>query len=121
MAFLQCASLLLVVIGMTEAELDLLEMLWKRKVKIKRIAEVMGYPATTISVEVCKDRERFPLRNQKVNEEVMAVKVMDIIEGRTDALAVSKELGLNIETVRRRVRNKRQKMRREKMKRDAEA
>ena len=106
---------------MTDAELDMLEMLWKRKVKIKDIAKAMGYPAPVISVEVCKDRERFPLRNKKVNEEVMAVKVMDIIEGRTDALAVSKELGLNIETVRRRVRNKKEKMRREKRKRDAEA
>lgn len=96
-------------IGMTEAELDRFELLWKRRTPVKRIAKELGYSVNSILSIASRNRDRFPYRHRPVDNKKMDVFVERIIDNRMTVDDAARLLNVNSATVAIRV-NRRRKM-----------
>lgn len=88
---------------MTGEELDRMELLWSRHVRIRDIANELGYSACRISQVARENRDRFPNRRHKVDNDRMEVWVERILAGRATIGDAMRDMGVSRETVRKRL------------------
>lgn len=88
---------------MTDEELDRMELLWRRRVRIRDIANELGYSACRISQVASENRYRFPNRRHKVDSKRMEVWVERILAGRATIGDATRDMGVSRETVRKRL------------------
>ena len=94
---------------MTEAELDRFELLWKRRIPVKQIAKELGYTPQTLNETASKNRERFPYRRNKIDDNRLSIWIERILAGRAGVAQTAKKLGISEDTVRIRLRRRRAK------------
>lgn len=88
---------------MTEDELDTMELLWKRRVRVVDIARKLGYTEQTIYANARMHRDRFPSRHRKARPDEMELWVERVRAGRCMVAEAAKALGVSYESVRKRV------------------
>lgn len=88
---------------MTEDELDKMELLWKRRVRVADIASKLGYTEQTVYANARMHRDRFPTRHKKVRYGDMMLWVERVRAGRCTIAEAAKALGVSYESVRKRV------------------
>lgn len=88
---------------MTAENLDRMERMWADGASIYEMASELGYSIDYLCAIACRNRKRFPLRRSKVDEERMSKWVARIHAGRASIKEAAKAMGVNTETVRRRM------------------
>lgn len=88
---------------MTEDELDTMELLWRRRVRVVDIARRLGYTEQTIYANARMHRDRFPRRHRKARHDEMELWVERVRARRCTVAEAAKALGVSYESVRKRV------------------
>lgn len=88
---------------MTAEDLDRMERMWADGASIHEMASELGYSRDYLCAIACRNRNRFPLRRSKVDEERMSKWVARIHAGRASIREAAEAMGVNVETVRRRM------------------
>lgn len=87
---------------MTDEELDQMELLWGRRVSVKRIAYTLGYSTSTITQNARKHRDRFPSRkNCSTSASDKELWVARILAERATVKQAADALRVNAATVRK--------------------
>lgn len=88
---------------MTAEDLDRMEQMWADGASIYEMARELGYSKDYLCAIACKNRKRFPLRRSKVDEERMSKWIAMIYAGRASIKEAAEAMGVNRETVSRRL------------------
>jgi len=90
---------------MTPEELDTMDSMWGQGAPLKEISLKLGYCVSTIQHNMAMDRERFPLRYNKVSNRQMDIWVERIRLGQATVAEAARAMVVNKETVRKRLRS----------------
>lgn len=88
---------------MTEQEIDHMHEMWLGGAKIADIARDMCYSKSTVYKIMRNDRDRFPLRNRRINDHKMEVWIARILAGRATISDVMTDMRVSRSSVEKRL------------------